>query len=147
MWEFILFLVISFYISSVFGVDKFRQSCAQNSENEKKKHDSVFLLYLTNVIKADRYFKEHSREIIDEVSDDLKYIYSDLSDVKFITYLSDYKEVWNPSMVALHIWLAKNGHIMTREYCYGKMTWNYALPEYNRKAPVRIRKRWRYSWC
>lgn len=75
MWEFILFLVISFYISSVFGVDKFRQSCAQNSENEKKKHDSVFLLYLTNVIKADRYFKEHSREIIDEVSDDLKYIY------------------------------------------------------------------------
>lgn len=197
MWSFIAFLIISFYISGVFGVDKFRQLCAENSENEKKKHDYGFLLDLTDAIKADRYFSEHSTEIINEVSDDLEYIYGDLSDVKFITYLSDYKEVWSPSMVAFHIWLAKKGYVTTREYslkflfknkeeelkakrtfeviernikkhrcsyellyvpspdynggereyCYGRMTWNYALPEYNRKAPVKIRKWWRYSWC
>lgn len=196
MWAFIAFLIISFYISGVFGVDKFRQSCAENSENEKKKHDYGFLLDITDAIKADRYFSEQSTEIINEVSDDLEYIYGDLSDVKFITYLSDYTEVQNPSMVALHIWLAKRGYVTTREYslrfsfedkekelrakrtfeviernikkhrcsyellyvpspdynggekeyCYGRMTWNYAIPEYNRKAPVRIRKWWRYSW-
>ena len=50
MWSFIAFFIISFYISGVFGVDKFRQLCAENSENEKKKHDYGFLLDLTDVV-------------------------------------------------------------------------------------------------